>query len=149
MSAAATFTNEAMKRAPLPQRPRVLVVDDNRDAVLTLTTLLEDEGFEARGVYHAEHVLPLARNFRPDAFILDIAMPGQSGYSLARDIRRSYYTQRAPLLIALTGEYKRPADALLSRAAGFDHHLTKPYDPVALMQLLKPLTLPDDSTPDA
>jgi len=133
--------HRAHNRAPLPPL-RVVVVDDNRDAVLTLVTLLQDEGYDAKGVYSAEHVLPLARVFKPDAFILDIAMPGQSGYSLAREIRRSYHSGRDPLLIALTGEYRRPTDALISRAAGFDHHVTKPYDPVALMDLLKPLTAP-------
>ena len=137
--------NQIRNQVPLQRPSRVLVVDDNRDAVLTLVALLQDEGYDARGVYSAEQVMQLARVFKPDAFILDIAMPGQSGYSLARDIRRAYSSARPPLLIALTGEYKRPSDALMSKAAGFDHHVTKPYDPVALMELLKPLALPPEA----
>jgi CheY-like chemotaxis protein len=144
MSSAA-IAKEGRTQAPPPRPLRILVVDDNRDAVLTLVTLLQDEGYDAKGVYSAEHVLQIARTFKPDAFILDIAMPGQSGYSLARDLRRSYSSARSTLLIALTGEYKRPSDALMSRAAGFDHHVTKPYDPVALMELLKPLELPPEA----
>jgi CheY-like chemotaxis protein len=106
--------------------------------VLTLLALLRDEGHDARGVYRSEDVLPLSRDFDPDVFLLDIAMPGQSGYELAQAIRASYRGPRRPLLVAITGEYKRPADVLMSKAAGFDHHVTKPYDPGELLELLKP-----------
>jgi CheY-like chemotaxis protein len=99
------------------RRLRILVADDNRDTVATLTTLLQE------------------REFRPEVVILDLQMPEISGYDLARWMR-SRYRERAPLLIALSGAYTRPADATLSRAAGFDHYLTKPYAIGDLLALL-------------
>jgi DNA-binding response OmpR family regulator len=121
--------------APRRRRLRILVADDSRDTVATLTTLLQAEGHEVRGVHRSADVLGAEREFRPDVVILDLQMPEISGYDLARWMR-SRYRERAPLLIALSGAYTRPADATLSRAAGFDHYLTKPYAIGDLLALL-------------
>ena len=127
------------------RRPLVIVIaDDDRDTVLTLITLLRDEGHTVHGVYKGDDVMPIVRKVRPDAVILDISMPGQSGFSVAQDIRANYYGVRKPLLIAVTGLYKGASDRLLSEMVSFDHHLAKPYDPLALIGLLNPLTLPPE-----
>ena len=122
-------------RPALRRRLRILVADDNRDTVSTLTTLLQAEGHEVRGVHRSADVLGAEREFRPEVVILDLQMPEISGYDLARWMR-SRYRERAPLLIALSGAYTRPADASLSRAAGFDHYLRKPYTIGDLLALL-------------
>lgn len=123
------------------QRPlRIVVADDDPDTVLTLTMLLEDEGHVVEGVENGDEVMRLVRRMRPDAVILDIGMPGQSGYAVAQDIRAAYYGMRKPLLIAITGLYKKPADRMLSQMVGFDHHLLKPCDPKDITDLLQPLT---------
>ena len=117
------------------RRLRILVADDSRDTVETLTTLLQAEGHEVRGVYRSADVLGAEREFRPEVVILDLQMPEISGYDLARWMR-SRYRERAPLLIALSGAFTRPSDASLSRASGFDHYLTKPYAIGDLLALL-------------
>jgi CheY-like chemotaxis protein len=121
-----------------PQRGlRVLVADDNRDTVLSLELLLQDEGHEVRSAYSGLDVVRIARLHRFDAVILDIEMPDMSGYAIAQELRTQYYASRAPLLIAITGKWTRPSEKLLARVVGFDHHLAKPFDPSALLDLLK------------
>ena len=86
----------------VPRTLRILVVDDDRDAVLTLLTLLRDEGHDLRGLYRAKEVPAVVKEFDPDVVLLDIALPDGSGYALAEDIRRRSGSKR-PMLIALTG----------------------------------------------
>jgi DNA-binding response OmpR family regulator len=117
------------------RRLKVLVTDDNRDALSTLVTLLEIEGHKVRGVDRSADVLGAAGEFRPDVVILDLQMPDISGYDLARWLR-SRHPRHCPLLIAVTGAFTRPADEKLSRIAGFDHYLTKPFEIGELLSLL-------------
>jgi CheY-like chemotaxis protein len=120
-----------------PQRSlRILVADDNRDTVLSLELLLQDEGHEVRTAYNGIDVVRVARQHGFDAVILDIEMPDMSGYAIAQELRTQYLARRAPLLIAITGKWTRPSEKLLARAVGFDHHLTKPFEPAALLDLL-------------
>ena len=132
-----TASTDAHRARPRPLR--IVVADDDADTVLTLTMLLEDEGHVVQGVEKGDEVMRLVRRMGPDAVILDIAMPGQSGFAVAQDIRAAYYGARKPLLIAITGHYKKPTDRMLSQLVGFDHHLVKPYDSEELIGLLGPL----------
>lgn len=120
---------------------RILIVDDERDTVLTLMTLLRDEGHDVQGLHRAKEVLGAVKEFDPDVVLLDIALPDGSGYALAEDIRRRGRGKH-PLLIALTGIYKRPPHDQLSRIVGCDHFLTKPFDIAELLKLIAPLTQP-------
>jgi len=131
------------EKAPsLTRSLRILIVDDEHDAVLMLMTLLRDEGHDVRGLYRAKEVAVAVKEFDPDVVLLDIALPDGSGYALAEDIRRRSGSKR-PLLIALTGIYKRPPHDHLSRIVGCDHFLTKPFPIDDLLKLIAPLTLPD------
>ena len=116
---------------------RILVADDERDQVATLALLLADEGHEVRAVYRGADVLRMVRDFDPDIALIDIGMPGMTGYDVAREIRQVFGGTR-PLLIAVTG-WKQSSDRILARLAGFDHHLAKPFDPNLLLELIKPL----------
>jgi DNA-binding response OmpR family regulator len=118
---------------------RILVVDDERDTVMTLISLLQDEGHQVEGLYRAQDVLLKVKEFDPDVVVIDIALPDGSGYALAEDIRRRKGHQR-PLLIALTGIYKRPPHDQLSRIVGCDHFLTKPFAIDDLRKLIAPLS---------
>ena len=113
---------------------RVLVADDDRDAVLALTALLEHEGYEVRGVHHGADVLDAVFNFAPDVVLLDISMPRMSGYEVARHLRERYGSAR-PALIAVTA-MTRTMDRAHARAAGFEHHVAKPYEPNELLALI-------------
>jgi CheY-like chemotaxis protein len=115
---------------------RVLIADDERDTVLTLTELLREEGHETHGVYDGNDVMPALREFDPDVVLLDISMPGMIGWDVARKIRQVCGQQR-PLLIAISGVYKEAADQILGKLAGFNYYLAKPYDPSVLMTLLR------------
>ena len=117
------------------RRLRILVADDNRDTVWSLTELLETEAHEVRGVQRSEEVLGAEAEFKPHVVILDLQMPDISGYDLARWLR-SRHPERCPLLIALTGAFTRPADQQLSRITGFDHYLIKPFEIDQLLSLL-------------
>jgi CheY-like chemotaxis protein len=132
---------KAAASAPTHGRPplRVLVADDDRDAVNMLAFILRDEGHVVHGVYTGSEVLPTARILRPDAIILDIAIPGMSGYAVAQVIRSSFTEMRRPLMIAVSGFWTEAPDRRVAEQVGFDHHLVKPYDPARLVGLLEPL----------
>ena len=128
----------AGKVSPQPGALRIVVVDDDRDTVQTLATLLDAEGHDVRALHSGKQVVRVAREFNPDAVLLDIAMPELSGWEVARAIREEL--GRRPMLIGISGEYKHSVDRILSEAIGFDHYLVKPYDPNELLALLAPLS---------
>jgi CheY-like chemotaxis protein len=117
--------------------PRVLIADDDRDGTLTLSTVLELEGYQVRAVHGGQDALDAAREFRPHAVVLDIGMPKVTGYDCARRLRQRY-GEDCPMLIALTG-WKQASDKILANLAGFDHHVAKPYEPAELLRLLSKL----------
>jgi len=117
---------------------RILVADDERDQVATLAALLIDEGHEVREVYRGSEVMRMTRDFDPDVALIDIGMPGMSGYEVAREMRLEFGKKR-PLLIAITG-WRQSSDRILARLAGFDHHVAKPCDPRQLLELIAPLS---------
>ena len=125
--------NAAARQQPL----RVLIADDDRDGALTLSTLLELEGYEVRTVHGGQDALDMAREFRPDVVLLDIGMPKVTGYEAARRLRLRYGND-CPVLIAITG-WKQASDKILASLAGFDHHVAKPYEPAQLIDLLAKL----------
>ena len=116
------------------RRLRILIADDERDTVATLAAILLDEGHEVREVYRGSEVLRLAQEFDPDVALIDIGMPGMTGYDVAREMREQFGKGR-PLLIAVTG-WKQASDKILAKLAGFDHHLPKPFEPQELLTLI-------------
>jgi len=105
---------------------RLLVVDDNHDAVDLLTNSLTELGHDVRAAYDPSTALAMARERPPDIALLDIGLPGMDGYELAAALRAML--PGAPLrLIAITG-YGQPADRTRSLEAGFSAHLVKPVD---------------------
>ena len=88
---------------------RVLVADDNRDTVLTLATLLREDGHDVRAAYTGTDVMRIARLHRFDVVILDIEMPEMSGYAIAQELRTHYYGTNPPLLIAISGKWNKPS----------------------------------------
>ena len=116
---------------------RVLVADDDRDAVVTLSTLLQDEGHQVLEVYRGDAVLQLVRRYRPDAVLLDIGMPGLTGFEIARQLRDEL-GRECPKLIAITA-WAQASARELGRLVGFSHYLVKPFETEALLALLEPL----------
>jgi DNA-binding response OmpR family regulator len=117
---------------------RILIADDDRDAATMLAVLLRDEGHEVNVALRGDEAMDLVRLMRPDALILDINMPGMSGYAIAREIKERYAVA-APLMIGVSGVWTKTSERLLGQAVGFDHYLVKPYDSAQLLALLEPL----------
>jgi two-component system CheB/CheR fusion protein len=115
---------------------RIVVADDDRDTVETLSAILRDEGHVVHGVFSGKDVLPAVRTLRPDAVILDIAVPGISGYAVAQEIRYTFTADSRPLLIGMSGIWKERSDRMLAERVGFDEHLLKPCEPSELLRLL-------------
>jgi PAS domain S-box-containing protein len=116
---------------------RILVVDDNRDAADSLAMMLKFDGHEAEAVYGGAEALERTAALAPQVVLLDIGLPGMDGYEVARRMRE--LALRAGLkVIALTG-YGQPEDRARALQAGFDDHLVKPVDLVALKRCLASL----------
>jgi two-component system CheB/CheR fusion protein len=116
-------------------RTRVLVVDDNVDSATSMSLLLKLDGHDVTMAHDGREALAVARAFLPQVILLDIGLPGMSGYEVARELRRDPAFANVTL-IALTG-YGQAEDRRRSKAAGFDHHLTKPVDDEALAMVLE------------
>jgi two-component system CheB/CheR fusion protein len=116
-------------------RRRVLVVDDNVDAADSAAMLLRLWGHEVQTVYDGLAVLQAVRDFRPEVILLDIGLPGMTGYEVAQQLR-AQPGLGSVVLAAMTG-YGQDEDRRRSRAAGFNHHLTKPLDPLTLQALIE------------
>jgi CheY-like chemotaxis protein len=92
-------------------------------------------GNEVRTVHDGAEAVKEANDFRPEVALIDIGMPRRNGYDVARSIRQHRWGA-GMLLVAMTG-WGQEEDKRRAMEAGFDHHFTKPVDPVALEQLLK------------
>jgi CheY-like chemotaxis protein len=114
---------------------KILLVDDNQSATHMMSRLLEKLGQNVQTASTAAAALDQLPSFTPDIVISDIAMPGMSGYDLARRIRDLDLPKR-PYLVAITG-YGQESDRQEALAAGFDKHLTKPVGVAALEDLLR------------
>jgi CheY-like chemotaxis protein len=130
--AASQATSPVVRSDSEPRR--VLVVDDNRDAADSIADLLRLERHTVQTAYSGAAALGVARVFKPDVVFLDIGLPGMDGYEIARRLRTFPETAGARL-IALTG-YGQAGDRERSREAGFDTHVVKPVDPMALPPLV-------------
>ncbi len=121
---------------PMPpfRKHRLLVVDDHPDSADSLGMLLRTLGADVRVAYDGISALEILDAFRPEAILLDVAMPGMDGHEVARRVRERA-DRRDVVLVALTG-FGREEDVQRTRASGFDEHCVKPVDLARLKQLL-------------
>jgi CheY-like chemotaxis protein len=116
---------------------RVLVADDNVDAADALGEWLEAMGYEVHTAYDGIAALEMARRLRPDAIMLDIAMPFLDGDEVCRRLREEAWAG-CVLMVAVTG-FNGPEERRRSFDAGFDFHFVKPVDPREIRALLQSL----------
>jgi len=105
---------------------RVLVVDDNVDALESSAALLRIDGHDVQTARDGPAALLCVEQFSPEVVLLDIGLPGMDGYEVARRIR-AMPDQHDTLLIAHSG-YGEEEHLHRATQAGFDHHLIKPAD---------------------
>jgi PAS domain S-box-containing protein len=143
----AAQADEAAPAAPAssaqPAR-RILIVDDNADGAESLSMLLDFDGHETLIAHDGRAAIQAAERFRPEVVLLDIGLPVMNGYEVCRYIRRTSWGSHIAI-VALTG-WGQDEDRSRSREAGFDTHMVKPVDHVALTKFLASLPARDDIT---
>ena len=132
VTAPETATQDVKLAKAVPRR--ILIADDNRDAALSLETLLGIFGHETMVAFDGREAVVAAEAFQPDLIFLDIGMPHVDGYEACRQIRRQPWGQ-AMTVVALTG-WGQDEDRRRTTEAGFDMHLVKPIDPPALDSIM-------------
>jgi signal transduction histidine kinase len=125
--------------APIPQKTyRVLIIDDNRDAVETMQILLELGGHVVDTAYTGREGIEAARQFPPEVVLCDIGLPdGMDGYDVARRLRKDPELL-GTYLVAVSG-YGQPDDQRRAKEAGFDLHMIKPVESNELQRVLAEL----------
>jgi PAS domain S-box-containing protein len=130
---------EAVFAAAARRQLRLLVADDNVDAAQSLASMFALQGHMTRVAHSGKQAIDMARDFSPEVAFLDIGMPEMNGYETARAMR-TLAGMEGSVLVALTG-WGNESDRILSKQAGFDHHLTKPADGATIDRLLDEIAL--------
>jgi PAS domain S-box-containing protein len=128
-------TLDPMAAEPVTIKRRVLVVDDNADALESLSFLVARMGGEVRQAHDGLEALEVGRAFGPDIVLMDLGMPNLNGFDAARRMRQEPWG-RELVLVATTG-WGQDEDRRRSTEAGFDRHLVKPVAIAALREVLE------------
>jgi signal transduction histidine kinase/CheY-like chemotaxis protein len=131
---AAESGGEMPARGARSRARRIVVVDDNVDANLSIARVLAALGHEVESAYDGPSALELVDAFRPGVVLLDLGLPGMDGFEVAARLRERPQGERL-VLVAVTG-YGQESDRRRSRASGLDHHLVKPVDLRDLLAIL-------------
>ena len=122
----------------------VLVVDDDADTRELLASVLTEAGARVHAAASADEGLSLAVEFRPDAVVSDIGMPGTDGYSLMRQLIAALGSSAPRARVALTA-FARSEDEQRALDAGYHRHFGKPFDPIALVEVLERMLSTDET----
>lgn len=138
LARAEQLPHSATQADATPEQPasskRILLVDDNKDYVLTMAQLLSALGHEVQTAHDGARAIELATQFRPEFAFMDIGMPEMNGYDLARHLRSLPQTAHC-VFVAVTG-WGQEKDRELSQQAGFNHHLVKPVQLAEVQAIL-------------
>ena len=122
------------EKADLTVSRRVLIADDNHDAGISLSMLLQSMGHDTRVVHDGIEALEEAELFHPEVVLLDIGMPRLDGYETARRMASRPWAGGTQI-VAVTG-WGQEADRQRAKEAGFHRHLVKPVDVGALREVM-------------
>jgi CheY-like chemotaxis protein len=117
------------------QGARVLICEDNKDAADTLAAVLRFHGHDVLVCHDGASAIARVEEWRPTAAIIDIGLPGVTGYAVAQYIRKMRFGTDV-LLVAITA-YGTPADIEMARSAGFNWHFAKPAHPSFVLDVLE------------
>jgi PAS domain S-box-containing protein len=135
--ATAAIDSPSEKELTANRSLRILIVDDNRDSVTTMSMLLRRLGHQTYQAFDGEEALEATREFKPQVVLLDIGLPKLNGYEVCRWIRAQEQIGKV-VVIAQTG-WGQEETRQKTSDAGFDYHLVKPLDPKALRKILAKL----------
>ncbi|MBU4305175.1 MAG: response regulator [Candidatus Omnitrophica bacterium] len=113
----------------------VMIVDDNLELLEELQTTLTLSGYDMVAVNDPVSSLSLAKKTKPDVVVIDLKMPGMSGFELAKEMRRYLKLQRIPV-IAMSGFFEDEC-ALLMHLCGIKRYLRKPFQPLNLISAIE------------
>jgi CheY-like chemotaxis protein len=116
-----------------PRVYRILVVEDNLDQVHTLALLLKEMGHSVDYAINGYVALDVARRFKPDYVLLDLGLPGVTGFEICTQLRQDPELQSVKIIA--TTAYTQPEYAERAKQVGFDGYLTKPIDPRVLYEM--------------
>jgi DNA-binding response OmpR family regulator len=117
--------------------PRLLIVDDYADVLDVWEVYLRTEGFDVLTAADGQTALDEAIREKPDVIVMDLELPGKSGFEVAHELKARPDTRTIPL-IAATG-YSHVKQLDLARASGFDAVMVKPCDPQSLVAEIRRL----------
>jgi two-component system, cell cycle response regulator DivK len=122
----------------LPERPLVLLVEDDRDGRIVFAEWLAESGFRVEQAHNGLQALERAFDLIPDAIVTDLNIPGIDGYELTRRLKNDQRTRNIPIL-AVTGYAPFTQDPSRADRAGCDAVLTKPCLPEDVDKILNAL----------
>ncbi|MFZ1664022.1 MAG: ATP-binding protein [Flavobacteriales bacterium] len=115
-------------------RKRILVVDDNKDAVFSMGVMLEKLGHEVVTAHDGEEAVQKGAAFKPHLVLMDLGMPKLNGLEACAQMRQADWGKQANI-VALSG-WGQEEDRRISAEAGFDHHVVKPINRATLLHLV-------------
>lgn len=130
----------APKKNPTPTGPLVLAVDDDASTLRVIEMLLERNGYTVRTAPTGEQALTVVRESAPAVMILDVNMPGMSGFDVCQVLKRDERFSKIPVIL-LTAEGS-PQDYKTGHDAGAVIYMVKPFKPERLLQVIRLLTAP-------
>lgn len=116
-------------------KTKVLIVDDNRDNLYLLKTILKGQGWDVLEALNGKAALEIAGNHIPDLIVSDILMPVMDGYTLCRQCKSDEKLKNIPFVF-YTATYTEPQDEKFALDLGADRFIIKPRDPEALLEIL-------------
>src|SRR5262245_10584186 len=122
MAAAAA---QAARPATGVARPRVLIIEDERDLVDALVYNLQREGYDTTAAYDGQEGLRKAQTHPPDLILLDVMLPGLQGTDVCRELRGSERTRQIPIIIL--SARAEETDQVVGFSLGADDYVTKPF----------------------
>lgn len=119
-------------QVPAPSGHTILVAEDNAEQRSLLASVLNSAGYRVLEAADGDEAVALVRSAQPDLVLMDVTMPGTSGWNAVRVLKADLATRRVPIIVitGLAGSFDRDA----SIAAGADDHIAKPVPPRKLLE---------------
>ncbi len=117
---------------------KILIVDDEKDIVETLSFMLKTKGYETITAYDGEEGLKLAKEEHPDLIILDVMMPKINGYKICRLLKYDAKYKNIPIVMVTARSQE--GDKLIGEETGADRYITKPFEFSDILDVINELT---------